>query len=107
MRMACKGALGRILGPMSRAPWAEDAVIRPAIVSAFGLASVFARGAVKKSGGTAKNGRDSNPKHLGVKLFDSQKCKAGSIIVRQRGTRFHAGTNVGMVSACATRSAWA
>lgn len=49
----------------------------------------------KKAGGSSKNGRDSHSKRLGVKLFAGQTAKAGSIIVRQRGTRFHAGVNVG------------
>ena len=52
--------------------------------------------AQKKGGGSPRNGRDSKPKMLGVKVFGGQKVSAGSIIVRQRGTRFHAGTNVGM-----------
>lgn len=49
-----------------------------------------------KSKGTTKLGRDSKPKYLGVKLFDGQKVKPGMIIVRQRGTKFLAGQNVGM-----------
>lgn len=48
----------------------------------------------KKSGGSSRNGRDSNSKRLGVKRFDGQVVTAGSILVRQRGTRFHAGENV-------------
>jgi large subunit ribosomal protein L27 len=52
--------------------------------------------AQKKGGGSTRNGRDSQPKMLGVKVFGGQEVPAGSIIVRQRGTRFHAGTNVGM-----------
>ena len=44
---------------------------------------------------SARNGRDSNPKYLGVKAYDGEKVTAGSIIVRQRGTKFHAGANVG------------
>ena len=52
--------------------------------------------AQKKGGGSTRNGRDSQPKMLGVKVFGGQVVPAGSIIVRQRGTRFHAGTNVGM-----------
>jgi large subunit ribosomal protein L27 len=48
----------------------------------------------RKAGGTAKNLRDSNPKYLGVKVADGEKAKAGSIIVRQRGTVIMAGTNV-------------
>ncbi len=47
-----------------------------------------------KSGGTAKNLRDSQPKFLGIKLYDGQKAKPGSILVRQRGTKILAGTNV-------------
>ena len=52
--------------------------------------------ATKKAGGSSKNGRDSEAKRLGVKAFGSELIPAGSIIVRQRGTRFHAGNNVGM-----------
>ncbi|WP_119329530.1 50S ribosomal protein L27 [Cysteiniphilum halobium] len=49
----------------------------------------------KKAGGSTRNGRDSNPKYLGVKCYGGETVKAGSIIVRQRGTKFHAGVNVG------------
>ena len=49
----------------------------------------------KKAGGSNKNGRDSHSKRLGVKLYGGQVVKAGNIIVRQRGTQFHPGTNVG------------
>ena len=49
----------------------------------------------KKAGGSSKNGRDSESKRLGVKRFGGQAVKAGSIIVRQRGTQFHPGVNVG------------
>jgi large subunit ribosomal protein L27 len=52
--------------------------------------------AQKKGGGSTRNGRDSKPKMLGVKVYGGQAVTAGSIIVRQRGTKFHAGTNVGM-----------
>ena len=52
--------------------------------------------AQKKGGGSTRNGRDSQPKMLGVKVFGGQQIQAGGIIVRQRGTRFHAGTGVGM-----------
>jgi large subunit ribosomal protein L27 len=52
--------------------------------------------AQKKGGGSTRNGRDSKPKMLGVKVFGGQVVSAGSIIVRQRGTKFHAGPNVGM-----------
>lgn len=50
----------------------------------------------KKAGGSSRNGRDSQAKRLGVKAFGEQMVSAGSIIVRQRGTRMHAGDNVGM-----------
>jgi large subunit ribosomal protein L27 len=50
--------------------------------------------AQKKGGGSTRNGRDSQPKMLGVKVFGGQEIPAGSIIVRQRGTKFHPGTNV-------------
>jgi large subunit ribosomal protein L27 len=49
----------------------------------------------KKAGGSSRNGRDSNPNRLGVKRAGGQPVRAGSIIVRQRGTRVHAGRNVG------------
>ena len=52
--------------------------------------------ATKKAGGSSRNGRDSEAKRLGVKVFGNELIPAGSIIVRQRGTRFHAGENVGM-----------
>lgn len=48
----------------------------------------------KKAGGSTRNGRDSTSKRLGVKRFGGEQVKAGNIIVRQRGTRFHAGENV-------------
>ena len=50
----------------------------------------------KKAGGSTRNGRDSNAKRLGVKLYGGQVVQAGNIIVRQRGTQFHAGDNVGI-----------
>ncbi|MCH8058379.1 MAG: 50S ribosomal protein L27 [Proteobacteria bacterium] len=50
----------------------------------------------KKAGGSTRNGRDSNPKYLGVKRYGGESVLAGNIIVRQRGTRFHAGDNVGV-----------
>ena len=52
--------------------------------------------ASKKGVGSSRNGRDSNPKYLGVKMFGGQAIDAGNIIVRQRGTEFHRGANVGM-----------
>jgi large subunit ribosomal protein L27 len=50
----------------------------------------------KKGQGSSRNGRDSNPKYLGVKAYGGQSVTAGSVIVRQRGTKFHPGRNVGM-----------
>ncbi len=50
----------------------------------------------KKAGGSTRNGRDSNPKYLGVKIYGGQAIEAGNIIVRQRGTRFHPGVGVGL-----------
>lgn len=50
----------------------------------------------KKAGGSTRNGRDSNPKYLGVKRYGSEWVSAGNILVRQRGTRFHPGVNVGL-----------
>jgi large subunit ribosomal protein L27 len=50
----------------------------------------------KKAGGSTRNGRDSNAQRLGVKRFGGEQVLAGNIIVRQRGTQFHAGNNVGM-----------
>lgn len=50
----------------------------------------------KKAGGSSRNGRDSESKRLGLKRHDGQYVTAGSIIVRQRGTKFHPGTNVGL-----------
>ena len=52
--------------------------------------------AQKKGGGSTRNGRDSMPKMLGVKKFGGELISAGAIIVRQRGTKFHPGTNVGI-----------
>jgi len=61
--------------------------------------------ASKKGGGSTRNGRDSEAKRLGVKVFGGQAINAGGIIIRQRGTRFHAGDNVGMgkASRCSRR----
>ena len=50
----------------------------------------------KKAGGSSRNGRDSNPKMLGVKIFGGQVIEPGNVILRQRGTQFHPGRNVGM-----------
>ena len=50
----------------------------------------------KKAGGSTRNGRDSESKRLGVKIYGGQQVNAGNIIVRQRGTKFHPGVNVGL-----------
>lgn len=50
----------------------------------------------KKAGGSTRNGRDSESKRLGVKCFGGQQVRAGNIILRQRGTKFHPGVNVGL-----------
>lgn len=50
----------------------------------------------KKGVGSSKNGRESQSKRLGVKIYGGEACKAGNIIVRQRGTEFHPGVNIGM-----------
>ncbi|MEY3776985.1 MAG: ribosomal protein, partial [Pseudomonadota bacterium] len=52
--------------------------------------------AQKKGGGSTRNGRDSESKRLGVKVYGGQAINAGSIIIRQRGTKVHPGTNVGL-----------
>lgn len=52
--------------------------------------------ATKKGGGSTRNGRDSHSKRLGVKRFGGEFVKAGNILIRQRGTKFHPGTNVGI-----------
>ncbi len=49
----------------------------------------------KKAGGSSRNGRDSNPQYLGVKVYGGEAIRAGGIIIRQRGTRIHPGRNVG------------
>jgi large subunit ribosomal protein L27 len=50
----------------------------------------------KKGGGSTRNGRDSNPQYLGIKAFGGEAVSGGSILVRQRGTKFYPGTNVGL-----------
>lgn len=52
--------------------------------------------ASKKGVGSTRNGRDSNPQYLGIKHFGGEKVSSGNILVRQRGTKFHAGNNVGI-----------
>lgn len=55
------------------------------------------RWASKKQGGSTQNNKGANPKYLGIKMYGGQRCSVGNIIVRQRGTEFHPGANVGMV----------
>jgi len=50
----------------------------------------------KKAGGSTRNGRDSNPKYLGIKRYGGQQVRAGEVLVRQRGTKFHPGRHVGL-----------
>ena len=69
-------------------------VRRPLQLGNFAVESV--RGATKKAGGTAKNNRDSAGRRLGVKKFGGHKVEPGNIIIRQRGTRYHVGENVGL-----------
>ncbi|KAL6270099.1 hypothetical protein ACE6H2_027010 [Prunus campanulata] len=69
---------------------------RASDVTTEGLSLTFRRWATKKSAGSTKNGRDSNPKFLGVKKFGGERVIPGNIIVRQRGTRFHPGNYVGL-----------
>lgn len=75
---------------------------RPAVAGGACVGAVWtpwtipARFASKKAGGSSKNGRDSIGKRLGVKLYGGEFCRAGQIIVRQRGTKFHPGPNVSM-----------
>ncbi|KAG3110779.1 hypothetical protein PI124_g14311 [Phytophthora idaei] len=64
--------------------------------SAEGVYTFSRRWASKKAGGSTKNGRDSESKRLGVKKFGGQSVLAGNIIIRQRGTKYHAGTGVGL-----------
>ena len=71
---------------------APSALIRPGVLN--GGATV--RFATKKAGGSTKNGRDSNPKFLGVKKYGGQSVVPGNIIVRQRGTKMRPGENMGM-----------
>lgn len=66
------------------------------IIISFLLFKGVFKMATKKAGGSSRNGRDSKSKRLGVKLFGGQKVITGNIIVRQRGTKFHPGANVGM-----------
>ncbi|KAJ6796557.1 uncharacterized protein M6B38_282615 [Iris pallida] len=71
-------------------------VYTSAIEASGGLSLLFRRWATKKTAGSTKNGRDSNPKFLGVKKFGGERVIPGNIIVRQRGTRFHPGDYVGI-----------
>lgn len=70
--------------------------VRPAGPGTMVPALDLQRFAHKKGGGSSRNGRDSQPKYLGVKRSDGQVVRAGHIILRQRGTRIHPGPNVGM-----------
>lgn len=92
------------MGPAATA--AETCSSRGSAAAGGGAQWQQLRFASKKQGGSTQNTKDSNPKYLGVKLFGGQRCIPGNIIMRQRGTEFHPGTNVGMVSA-AGPAGWA
>lgn len=62
----------------------------------FAVAPALVRTATKKAGGSTKNRKGSQAQRLGVKLFDGQACKAGNILVRQRGTKWRPGPHVGL-----------
>lgn len=68
----------------------------PALCAGAGQQQQQVRWASKKQGGSTQNNKDSNPKYLGIKLYGGQRCSPGHILVRQRGTEFHPGRNVGM-----------
>lgn len=75
----------------------KSIVIKQRLTSSFQLKTpLIIESAHKKGAGSTKNGRDSIGKRLGVKIFGDQVAKAGSIIIRQRGTKFHPGNNVGL-----------
>ncbi|CAD7705273.1 unnamed protein product [Ostreobium quekettii] len=61
-----------------------------------GCTTTFVRWATKRAGGSTKNSKDSHPKYLGVKMWGGEWAIAGNIVVRQRGTKFHPGNNMGM-----------
>ncbi|KAL4447230.1 hypothetical protein ABPG77_007263 [Micractinium sp. CCAP 211/92] len=85
---------GGALGPAATA--AETCSSSGVAAAAGGAQWQQLRFASKKQGGSTQNTKDSNPKYLGVKLFGGQRCIPGNIIMRQRGTEFHPGANVGM-----------
>ncbi|KAL4443676.1 hypothetical protein ABPG75_011413 [Micractinium tetrahymenae] len=89
-RRTCSGAVG----PAATA--AEACSGGGGTAAAGGAQWQQLRFASKKQGGSTQNTKDSNPKYLGVKLFGGQRCIPGNIIMRQRGTEFHPGANVGM-----------
>ncbi len=94
---------GGALGPAATA--AETCSSSGVAAAAGGAQWQQLRFASKKQGGSTQNTKDSNPKYLGVKLFGGQRCIPGNIIMRQRGTEFHPGANVGMVSTAGIESA--
>lgn len=91
-------ALRKAASQRSVKGWAADVLqLRPEGEALGGASALlFARTATKKAGGSTQNGRDSQPKNLGVKKSGGQRVIPGNIIVRQRGTRFHPGDFVGM-----------
>ena len=85
-------------------PWSATS-LAPVIAGSYVASSEYlsapagqqVRWASKKQGGSTQNTKGQNPKNLGIKLYGGQRCIPGNIIVRQRGTEFHPGPNVGMV----------
>lgn len=90
---------GGAVGPAAAATTAEGCGTSGSCAAAAASQWQQLRFASKKQGGSTQNTKDSLPKYLGVKLFGGQKCIPGNIIMRQRGTEFHPGANVGMVGA--------
>ena len=87
-RLGCASARARALE--------ERLAVAGGALARGGPTSVFARFASKKQGGSSSNGRDSNPKFLGLKRGEGEVVRPGNIIARQRGTKWHPGTNCGL-----------
>lgn len=86
------GVIGTVQGALSLALRRGEAPAASEVLASF----TQLRSATKKAGGTAKQGVKSHPKHLGMKMFDGELVFPGMILLRQRGTKFHPGQNVGM-----------
>jgi len=88
-------ALGRAANSLPSPP-ATSGILEQAEVLGSASSLTFVRWATKKQGGSSNNGRDSNPKFLGIKKYGGEYVKAGNIIARQRGTKWHPGDNCGI-----------